>query len=95
MFLQAEMMVSIPKTNQDVFGKVEVVIVRHGILYIYMIPLPNKAILAFAVRADAKYDYKKLLDNVFKLIRGTNFDHGWLLARILDAKDGKRAFGRK
>ena len=74
MFLQAQMMLSIPQTNQDVFGKVEVVIVRHSILHIYMISLPNKATLAFAARADAEYDYKKLLDGVLKLIRSTKFD---------------------
>jgi hypothetical protein len=74
MFLQAEMMLSIPKTNQDVFGKVEVVIVRHSILHIYMILLPDKATLAFATRADAEYDFKKVVDDVFKLIRSTRFD---------------------
>ena len=74
MFLQAEMMLSIPKANEDVFGRVEVVIVRHGILHIYMISLPNKAILAFAVRAEADCDFNKLLSDVLSLIRNINFD---------------------
>lgn len=68
------MMVSIPNTNEDVFGKVEAVIVRHSILHIYIIPLPNKAVLAFAVRADAEYDSKKLFDSIFNLIRSTDFE---------------------
>lgn len=74
MFLQAEMMLSIPKANEDVFGKVEVVIVRHGILHIYMISLPNNAILAFAVRADGECDFNKLLNNILSLIRSIDFE---------------------
>jgi hypothetical protein len=74
MFLQAEMMLSIPKANEDVFGKVEVVIVRHGILHIYMISLPNKAILAFAVHGEGEYDFNKLLNNILSLICSINFD---------------------
>ena len=74
MFLQAEMMLSIPTSNEDIFGKVETVIVKHSILHIYMTLLPNKAILAFAVRTEAEYDSNKLLNSIFSLIHNTNFE---------------------
>jgi hypothetical protein len=74
MFLQAEMMLSIPTSNEAIFGRVEVVTVKHSILHIHMISLPNKMILAFAVRADAEYDSNKLLNNIFELIRNTDVE---------------------
>jgi hypothetical protein len=74
MFLQAEMMLSIPTSNEDIFGKVEMVIVKHSTLHIYITMLPNKAILAFAVHAEADINSDNLLNDILSLFHNTNFE---------------------
>jgi len=68
MFLQAELMVSIPTKNADVFGEVKFVTVQHDILHIFMFLLPDKTVLAFAVDSNIGYDYKKLTSTVLQFI---------------------------
>lgn len=73
MFLQVEIMLSIPTTNEGVFGKVQDVTVKHGLLHVHILPLPNQAVLAFGMNAKSEVDVNKVLTDIFFLIQNTDF----------------------
>ena len=49
LILQAELVVSISKRNADIFGEVKVATIQHGILAVFIFPLKDQSVVAFAV----------------------------------------------
>jgi len=72
MFLQVEIMLSIPTSNEGVFGKVEDVAVKHGLLHVHILPLPNQEVLAFGTNAKSEVNVSKVLKDIFFLIKNAN-----------------------
>ena len=74
LILQAELVVSISRKNQDLFGEVKVAAIQHSLLTIFIFPLRNDATLAFAMegRPAGNHSYEKLTDSVAELIRKTD-----------------------
>ena len=65
MFLQAELMISISQKNADVFGKVEAVIIQHGILHVFVIPFADNTILALAIQPG--YNQQDLMNKIIRI----------------------------
>jgi hypothetical protein len=71
LFLQAEIMTSVPLENRDLFGGIHYVMISHGKLDIWLFPIVREledAATTLAIGITGKYRHDKFLEKIKKIL---------------------------
>lgn len=68
---QGQLMVQIPKTNEIMYGDLEMVMVRHASLDALLFPLSKNDSLILAAGCARPYNDSQVINEIVSLIRGT------------------------